>query len=351
MIFAGDIALPYNGVNSFTIPEGLQTTIWIGNLEGSLTRERYDDLNPRGVYNSVDALESLQEQIPFKAFSIANNHLLDTAASETTISNLQCLGFEVVGGGPNLQEAQRSLFLTDDDGTAYQILAFGWENIQCIPATSNSQGVNPFTKNNVFRCVESALKRPEPVVCFFHWDYELEAYPQPYDRQLAMDLIDMGVVAVIGCHAHRTQPIEFYKGRPIVYGLGNFLFYQGHYMGGNLRFPKFCEEEYAFEMCNDGYKLHYFHYDLQANKLDFVKSAVIGEDTEFDGKAVFSGMSAKEYEAWFKAHRTQKKLLPVFNAYESNISYQIKSGWIKQRGALINLLTKLHLKSANRSNR
>lgn len=56
---------------------------------------------------------------------------------------------------------------------------------------------------------EEVKFKKEYVICFFHWNYELEKYPQPFDRQLAMDLIDMGVAAVIGCHAHRTQPIEF----------------------------------------------------------------------------------------------------------------------------------------------
>lgn len=50
----------------------------------------------------------------------------------------------------------------------------------------------------------------------------MELYPQPFDRELSKVLIDLGVYAVLGCHAHRVQQIEFYKGRPIVYGLGNF---------------------------------------------------------------------------------------------------------------------------------
>ncbi len=115
----------------------------------------------------------------------------------------------------------------------------------------------------------------------------------------------MGVSTVIGCHAHRVQPVEFYKGRPIVYGLGNFLFCQGHYMGGNLRFPKFCEDEYAFEITDGGDKfvLHHFHYDSQGNILDYVKSEEITQDRDFDGKAEFTGYTAAEYERWFKKHR------------------------------------------------
>ena len=56
------------------------------------------------------------------------------------------------------------------------------------------RGVTPYTKGNVLECVKEELQYNEPVVCFMHWNYELEKYPQPYDRQLAMDLIDMGVL-------------------------------------------------------------------------------------------------------------------------------------------------------------
>ena len=223
----------------------------------------------------------------------------------------------------------------------------------CKLATRRESGVNPYTRKNVLKCVSEALKTPEPVICFMHWNFELEKYPQPYDRQLAMDVIDMGVSAVIGCHAHRVQPVEFYKGRPIVYGLGNFLFCQGHYFSGQLRFPKFCEKEYAFEMINGGekFKLHHFHYDSENNNLEYVKSEEVGAGVDFDGKAEFTGFSTKEYEKWFRKHRVQKKLLPVFIANEPIFSYAAKSYWIKVRGKLVNLLTKLNLKSANRAHR
>lgn len=349
MIFTGDIAQPFVGASLFSIPEKLQSRVWIGNLEGSLIYDKKEGVS--GVYNDVEAIDELIKQIPFKAFGIANNHLLDAADVKTTLNNLERLNVGVVGGGCNLQEAEKPLLLTDVDGTKYCILAFGWENIQCVPASKNKQGVNPYTKGNVLRCVKSALRNNEPVICFFHWDYELEAYPQPYDRQLAMELIDMGVSAVIGCHAHRIQPVEFYKGKPIVYGLGNFLFCQGHYFGGKLCFPRFCEEEYAFELTEYSYRLHFFHYNQQENNLDYVKSVEVGKDDEFEGKAVFSGYSERQYEKFFKENRVQRKLLPIFHAKESALSYAIKSKWIKMRGGLINLLTKVNLKSANRADR
>lgn len=351
MIFTGDIAQPFIGASSISFPKELKDKSWLGNLEGSLIDGRYKKNDIRGVYNDVEAIKGALNQVPFKAFNIANNHLLDATDVKTTLNNAELLGLPVVGAGLDLQKAQKALVITDKDGICYRIVSFGWENIQCISAGKNKQGVNPYTRKNVIRCAEEALQHKERVVCFMHWNYELEAYPQPYDRQLAKDLIDMGVSAVIGCHAHRTQPIEFYKGKPIVYGLGNFLFCQGHYFGGKLCFPKFCEEEYAFEITKDGYRLHYFHYDQQANRLEYVKSAEISEDREFEGKAMFTGYTNKEYELFFEKNRIQKKLLPICHAKESAMSYWAKSEWIKLRGWMLDTATSMNIKSAKRAER
>lgn len=348
MFFTGDIAQPGVGNSSFVVPDKVQSNVWLGNLEGSLIDDQGKKEDLKGVYNNFDAIATLLNQTPFKAFNVANNHLLDAADVRTTLDNAKKLGVSVVGAGLNLHDAQKPITIIDNDGISYRILAFGWENIQCVPAKKDKQGVNPYTRENVIQCVSKVLRENEPVICFMHWDYELEKYPQPYDRQLAMELIDMGVAAVIGCHAHRTQPVEFYKGKPIVYGLGNFFFCQHHYFGGNLCFPKVCEEEYAFEITKEDYRLHYFHYDLQKNVLEYVKSAEISADRDFDGKAEFSGMSTKEYEKWFKAHRVQRKLLPVFQAHETALSYWTKSKWIQLRGWLLDTAQALNLKSAKR---
>ncbi len=49
-------------------------------------------------------------------------------------------------------------------------------------------------------------------------------YPLPELRTLYRHFINVGVDAVIGNHPHVPQPWENYKGCPIVYSLGNFVF-------------------------------------------------------------------------------------------------------------------------------
>src|SRR5690606_30903167 len=103
--------------------------------------------------------------------------------------------------------------------------------------------------DHVLDSVERAI-RDYPDACilpFMHWSYELEDTPQPFERQLAKKLIDMGVAGVIGCHPHRIGGVEMYKDKPIVYSLGNWMFKQHYYHNGKLKFPDFCNLQLAFE--------------------------------------------------------------------------------------------------------
>jgi poly-gamma-glutamate synthesis protein (capsule biosynthesis protein) len=45
-----------------------------------------------------------------------------------------------------------------------------------------------------------------------------------YQRPLGHALVDAGAAVVFGHHSHSLHPIEVYRGRPIFYSAGNFLF-------------------------------------------------------------------------------------------------------------------------------
>jgi poly-gamma-glutamate synthesis protein (capsule biosynthesis protein) len=57
-----------------------------------------------------------------------------------------------------------------------------------------------------------------------HWGWERELQPSARQRQLARTMIDAGADMVIGGHPHVTQGTEYYRGKLIVYSLGNFVF-------------------------------------------------------------------------------------------------------------------------------
>ncbi|CDC10761.1 putative uncharacterized protein [Lachnospiraceae bacterium CAG:364] len=65
------------------------------------------------------------------------------------------------------------------------------------------------------------------IIVSFHWGQEKENVPNDVQVELAHTAIDNGADLVLGHHPHVLQGIEEYKGKNIVYSLGNFCF------GGN----------------------------------------------------------------------------------------------------------------------
>ena len=65
--------------------------------------------------------------------------------------------------------------------------------------------------------------KADVVIPVMHWGWE-SAVANTRQRQLARLMIDAGADAVIGGHPHQLQDTEEYKGRPIFYSLGNFVF-------------------------------------------------------------------------------------------------------------------------------
>ena len=60
-----------------------------------------------------------------------------------------------------------------------------------------------------------------------HYGNEYSRSPNDNQINISHELIDYGADVVVGTHPHVTQGIEMYKGKPIFYSMGNFIFDQG----------------------------------------------------------------------------------------------------------------------------
>lgn len=79
-------------------------------------------------------------------------------------------------------------------------------------------------KDNIAKVKEDGAQL---VIVIFHWGNERETVPDTNQMTLGRLAIDEGADLVCGHHPHVLQGIETYKGKNIVYSLGNFCF------GGN----------------------------------------------------------------------------------------------------------------------
>ena len=127
--------------------------------------------------------------------------------------------------GKDLKAARKPAIL-EAAGTKVAIL--GYDAIaRGYHATANRAGSAGLSAKAVKADVAAARKAGADVVIVFpHWGTEYDPTPFSNQKKLAEMIIDSGADMVIGNHAHWAGAMEVYKGKPIWYALGNFVFDQ-----------------------------------------------------------------------------------------------------------------------------
>ncbi len=69
-------------------------------------------------------------------------------------------------------------------------------------------------------------ERSDIQIVYIHWGEEYKLLHSRRQKRLAQRLIEAGADAIIGHHPHVVQDIQTYRGIPIFYSLGNFVFDQ-----------------------------------------------------------------------------------------------------------------------------
>lgn len=193
------------------------------------------NFNFRARPEFIAALESAGVDV----VSLANNHLMDYGSEGLfdTLTVLDAAKILRFGAGRTLAEARAPAVFTVK-GIRLSFLGYfflGDRNIEPkeVIATDSTAGVaghfsdTAALKSMVVQDVRAAKAKAHHVIPFFHWGREGRGQPEPYQIELAHAAIEAGASAVIGSHPHVLQGIEWYRQRPIVYSLGNFVF------GGN----------------------------------------------------------------------------------------------------------------------
>ena len=159
--------------------------------------------------------------------NLANNHSIDQGREglTDTYNNILEAGMTPIGYGTGDAEACRPLLLTAEPRPVYVLtsLRVMSENYVYMPSRPC------VCEASADRLCDSvrALRRREPRACVIvclHWGVEHTPHPTTEQRHEAHALIDAGADAIIGHHPHTAQDVEVYRGRPIFYSLGNFIF-------------------------------------------------------------------------------------------------------------------------------
>jgi len=172
-----------------------------------------------------DALPAMREA-GVEVASQGNNHGYDYGpdALMDSVANLRAIGIRPVGAGRNDRAALRPAIL-DIEGWRVAVVGIG---MVVDPAGSVAAPGHPgiaagHDTSAMLEAIREAERSADLVVVTIHWGVELDTEPRAEQVELGHAFVDAGADVVFGHHSHRLQPVTHHRGRPIFWGLGNFV--------------------------------------------------------------------------------------------------------------------------------
>ena len=162
--------------------------------------------------------------------SLANNHAYDYGeeAFLDTMDILENTGIPFVGAGHNLEEASAPVYFIAADIKIAVVSATQIErldNPDTKGATETTPGVfRCWNPDNLLESVRVAKENSDFVIVYIHWGTESTDVLDWAQLDQAPKIAEAGADLIIGDHSHCLQPVQYVKGVPVVYSLGNFLF-------------------------------------------------------------------------------------------------------------------------------
>jgi hypothetical protein len=195
----------------------------ITNLECPLT-DSNDKIPKSGPHiKAVPESVSLLKKMGINFVTLANNHIMDygTKGLNDTINILSENKVKFCGVGGNINETQKQTYL-EIKGKKVAIINFAAHEFSI--AGSEKAGANPVDVIDNYSQIIEAKASSDFQIVIVHMGIEHYAYPTPAMQKLFRFYATLGVNAVVAHHSHCVSGYEVFKGVPIFYGLGNFVF-------------------------------------------------------------------------------------------------------------------------------
>lgn len=168
------------------------------------------------------------QQLGVDVVTLANNHVYDYGkeALLDTFATLEQAEISYFGAGRNLEEAMEPGYVTVDGKIVAFVAASRAEKNKMTPqATETEPGILRCYDTELFlESIRTARQNADFVIAVVHWGTEYSYELEDVQQSTGKEYIDAGADAVIGAHSHCLQGMEFYKGKPIIYSLGNYWF-------------------------------------------------------------------------------------------------------------------------------
>lgn len=161
--------------------------------------------------------------------NIANDRIYDYSAKglTDTLNALELNKISYIGGGKNLDDARTPRYIIACGRkialvSASQVKA---DNTMAPEATVKAAGVIYSTNSTYFTAmISDAAENADYVIVYTDWENGNNEKPDASQAVLAHNFIEAGADIVIGTKSTVMQSIEYYEGKPIIYGIGNFWY-------------------------------------------------------------------------------------------------------------------------------
>ena len=181
----------------------------------NLANNHANDFGPAGRAST----EALLDSLGISFYGPIGRVAIDSVRHGDSLTTVGLIGFSTYSFAYDLLDIERSVAVVDSIRPLVDLLL--------VTFHGGSEGIR-------------ALHTPEAAESLGH-------EPRGELRRWAHAVIDAGADGVIGHGPHVLRGIELYRGRPIVYSLGNFLTYRGFNLAGPLGISGVLQLEYAPE--------------------------------------------------------------------------------------------------------
>lgn len=187
--------------------------IVFGNLEAAISSYTIN----KGFESNFFLVEpnNIKEIEDFNVISVANNHIMEHGeiAFLSTIDIL--LKNDIIPVG-----CKNKIQILEKNGFRIAIMAYSCVDDFILDCNYNKIK----SEKKIIEEIRKIRNNCDLVILSLHWGCEYVPFPSPGQIKMGRKLIDCGADIILGHHAHVIQGYEFYKGKPIIYGLGNFVF-------------------------------------------------------------------------------------------------------------------------------
>jgi poly-gamma-glutamate capsule biosynthesis protein CapA/YwtB (metallophosphatase superfamily) len=220
----GSSLVPFSGV----LPILNDADITFGTFEGVISTRGEPIPGKSVTFRSKPSAARSFANSGFDVVSLATSHIMDYGDDGflDTLDTLTWYGVKYVGAGVNLQEARKAIVLPAKDAKVGFLAYYrGNQFDKLFFASENKIGPALPVFAELEQDVLKAKNQADVVIVAMNWGPRIDSDAIISRQKLyAQKLIDSGADFVVGQRVNVLQGVEIYKGKPIFYSLGDFIY-------------------------------------------------------------------------------------------------------------------------------